>query len=402
MCQRVAFWNSATTTNGRGGGRRNVSLAGVPWRVLMLVMWISAVSAADAPASLPAPPPGIDIGAVMQSIGIRAANQPVRLRQGWRRPRTILLAADLEDQRAALEGVASGVRFVVVNSATPASVVAEADAAIGLCSPELLQNAVQLQWIQWLGAGVERCVQVPSVRERRLLVTNMQRAFGPSIAEHVLGLMLVLSRHLNTYITEQQRAHWADDSKDVPLMEDLEGRTLLVVGLGGIGTEVAQRAHALGMRVIATRASGRTGPDFVSYVGLPDELFKLAQDADFVVNCLPLTPQTTGLYNRAFFAMMKPSAYFLSVGRGRSTVTADLIGALTAHLIAGAALDVTDPEPLPADNPLWHMPNVVITPHVAANSPMADEIIRALVRENVRRYAAGEPMLSVVDVERGY
>ncbi len=347
-------------------------------------------------------PPVAHIGEIIQSIGIRVADQPVRLRKGWRRPRTILLDANVQDQRAELESVAPGVKFVVVNSGMPARDLAEADATIGVCSAELLQKAANLMWIQWLGAGVERCVEVPGVREHHLLITNMQRAAGASMAEHVLGLMLVLSRHLNTYITAQERAHWVDDEEDVPPMEDLDGKTLLVVGLGGIGSEVAERAHALGMRVIATRASGKTGPDYVSYVGLPDELLHLAKDADFIVNCVPLTPQTTGLFNKDFFAVMKPSAYFLSVGRGRSTVTADLVGALTAHRIAGAGLDVTDPEPLPADSPLWHMPNVVITPHVAANSPVAEEIKRALLRENVRRYVAGEPMLSVVDVERGY
>src|SRR4029077_15194895 len=133
-----------------------------------------------------------------------------------------------------------------------------------------------------------------------------------------------------------------------PELEDVGGKTVLVAGLGGIGTEVARRAHALGMRGVATRASGREGPDFVSYVGLPDELPKLARDADYVVNCAPLTAQTTGIFNRECFAAMKSSAFFLSVGRGRSTVTADLTAALTEHRIAGAGLDVADPEPLPA------------------------------------------------------
>jgi phosphoglycerate dehydrogenase-like enzyme len=156
------------------------------------------------------------------------------------------------------------------------------------------------------------------------------------------------------------------------------------------------------MRVVATRASGRTGPEYVSYVGLPDELLKLTKDADFVVNCTPLTPETTGMFNREFFAAMKPSAYFLSVGRGQSTVTADLIAALRDGRIAGAGLDVVDPEPLPADSPLWHLPNVVITPHVSANTEVSREQRDALLRENLRRYVAGDPMLAVVDIERGY
>ena len=156
------------------------------------------------------------------------------------------------------------------------------------------------------------------------------------------------------------------------------------------------------MRVIATRASSRSGPDFVSYVGLPNELLKLTPEADFVVNCAPFTPQTSGIFDQAFFARMKRSAYFISVGRGKSTVTADLISALAAKQIAGAGLDVVDPEPLPTDSPLWKMPNVIITPHVSADTPVAEQARNALLVENLRRYVAGEPMVSVVDIERGY
>jgi phosphoglycerate dehydrogenase-like enzyme len=244
-------------------------------------------------------------------------------------------------------------------------------------------------------------VQQPALHERHLLLTNLQRTMGPSMAEHVLGMMLALSRHFEYFMKQQQEARWAREDT-TPQLADLDGKTVLVVGLGGIGTEVARRAHALGMRVVATRASGHSGPDFVSYVGLPDELPKLARDADFVVNCTPLTPETTGIFNREFFETLKPGAYFISVGRGRSTVTADLIAALKSGRLAGAGLDVTDPEPLPADSPLWHLPNVIITPHVSAVTSVSQEQRNLVMVENLRRYAAGEPMLSVVDIERGY
>src|SRR5256885_7508661 len=240
-----------------------------------------------------------------------------------------------------------GIRDYKVTGVQTCALPISADATIGVCSAQVLAQAKQLRWIQWPAAGVERCVQQPLMRERHLLLTNLQRTMGPSMAEHVLGMMLMLSRHLDYFLKEQQQAHWAEDN--TPQLADLEGKTVLVVGLGGIGTEVARRTHAFGMRVIATRASGRTGPDYVSYVGLPDELLKLAKDADFVVNCAPLTPQTTGIFNREFFASLKPGAYFISVGRGRSTVTADLIAALDSGKLAGAGLDVVDPEPLPSD-----------------------------------------------------
>ncbi|MFB3077931.1 MAG: NAD(P)-dependent oxidoreductase [Lysobacterales bacterium] len=156
------------------------------------------------------------------------------------------------------------------------------------------------------------------------------------------------------------------------------------------------------MRVLATRGSSREGPDYVEYVGLADEAIKLATQADVVVNAAPLTDATRGMFDKEFFAAMKSSAYFVSVGRGPSTVTEDLVAALRSGQIAGAGLDVVDPEPLPRSHPLWSIPRVIITPHVAAMSAETFQRILALVSENLRRYVAGEPLLSVVDIERGY
>ena len=144
------------------------------------------------------------------------------------------------------------------------------------------------------------------------------------------------------------------------------------------------------------------GPGYVDYVGLADEMPALAERADVVINATPLTDATRGVFDRAFFKRMKPSAYFINVGRGASVLTADLVAALEAGELAGAALDVTDPEPLPADHPLWSMTNVIITPHVAGSSDLRDERVWTFVQENLRRYVAGEPMLSVVDPDRGY
>ena len=342
--------------------------------------------------------PGNAAPSLAESLGVREAAEPIRARAGWRTPKLILVTPRLHEQMPALAAAAPGVTLVELDAATPVQ-IDSADATIGVCSAEVLTRATHLQWIQWLGAGVEGCLQEPRLRERHPLLTNMQSTAGPTMAEHVMGMMLVLSRHLDYYLAQQAQGHWADEA---PALTDLSGKTVLIVGLGGIGTEVAKRAHAFGMKIIATRASGRTGPDYVSYVGLPEELLTLSRQADFVVNCAPLTPQTTGIFNAAFFATMKPGAYFLSVGRGRSTVTADLVTALSSGKIAGAGLDVVDPEPLPATSALWHLPNVIITPHVSASTPMADSQRALLLRENLRRYVAGEPMLAVVDTERGY
>jgi phosphoglycerate dehydrogenase-like enzyme len=341
-------------------------------------------------------------GDIVGELGLKPDAHPVRERAGWRPPRLVLLSDEYAAQLDELRALAPGARFVLAGAATP-SEVESADVAILPCQDEALLRAARgLKWLQVTAAGVDRCAANDALRGRAPLITNMQRVMGPAMAEHVLAMMLALSRHFDWYMDRQREGSWADGAPGSSEAQELDGRTLLVVGLGGIGTEVARRAHALGMRVYATRSSGHDGPDFVAHVGTPDELLQLAAQADCVVNCLPLTPATTALFDRRFFAAMRAGGYFLSVGRGRSTVTDDLVAALRTHHLAGAGLDVTDPEPLPATSPLWKMPGVIITPHVAALSPGSLELRLALLRENLGRYAAGEPMLSVVDTGRGY
>ncbi len=357
-------------------------------RLVILVGLLAATSArGDAPPANS-----------LEALGLKASGAPVREHPGWRSPRLILVSPYLHDQLPQLTAALPAARFVELPDAT-ARDIAAADATLGVCSSAVLDKAKHLVWIQWLGAGVETCVREGAVRDRHLVLTNMQRVAAPSMAEHVLALMFALSRHFEFFMHEQSQAHWAEDT---PPLIDLEGKTVLVVGLGGIGTEVARRAHALGMKVTATRASGHEGPDFVSYVGLPEEMPRLAREADYIVNCAPLTPQTTGIFNAGFFASLKPTAYFVNVGRGRSVVTADLTAALESGRIAGAGLDVVDPEPLPPDSPLWHAPHLIVTPHVSADTAVTGEERLALLKENLRRYAAGDALLAVVETTRGY
>lgn len=346
--------------------------------------------------------PGSSAAGVIEHFGLQQAETAVRERPGWRKPKRILVTGGFPGIVEALQPSAPGVELIVATPGEEAKQAAKADAVIGLCSPEVLAAGKSIKWIQLFTAGVERCVSIPAVGERDILVTNMQRIGGPVIAEHVMAMSLAFVRGIDGYLDLQQRSEWRRGPPPGRRMSVVEGKTMLVVGLGGIGTEVAKRAHALGMKVTATRASGRTGPDFVSYVGLPDELPKLAAEADFVVNAAPLTPQTTGIFDAAFFAKMKPTAYFINIARGRSVVTAALVDALDNGKIAGAGLDVTDPEPLPADHPLWKARNVIITPHVANESDLGTQSELSVVRENLRRYVAGERMLSVVDVSKGY
>ncbi len=380
----------------------NAASARCTGHVQFLVLLLSAVSGAVACAQVPAA--ATDVQQLIARLGLHEADEPLSASNRWHKPKLIVVRdpGDAE-HRAGLQAAAPGVKLVfAADNAAALSAAADADALIGLCTPEILARATHLYWIQLLSAGVERCVGIPAVAERGLLVTNMQRVAGPVMAEHVIALTFALARDLPAYISAQASGRWEPEPRGSIRAVSLEGKTLLVAGLGGIGVEVARRAHALGMRVIATRASGREGPDFVSYVGLPDEMPKLLGEADVVVNTLPLTEQTRHTFDARAFAAMKPGAFFVNVGRGGTVVTDDLVNALRQNRLGGAALDVTEPEPLPSEHPLWRLPNVIITPHVSSDSEFDQERHWAIARENLRRYVAGERMLSVVDVKRGY
>jgi phosphoglycerate dehydrogenase-like enzyme len=366
--------------------------------VALLPLLLPLPAVADAAAPAPA-----EVAAMLQRLGLEESPTPVRERPGWRRPGKVLVWNLEPALLPRLQAAAPGVELLLAKDMAEAVRLAPAaDAALGFCSAELLAAGPGIRWIQSYSAGVERCVALPALRERDILLTNMQRVAGPVMAEHVMAMMLAWARGLHFYIPERMAGRWTREMPPPGRMLTLEGKTVLVVGLGGIGVEVARRAHALGMRVIATRASGRAGPEFVNYVGLPDELLKLAGQADFVVNTVPLTPATTGMFDAKFFAAVKHGAFLVNVGRGGSVVQDELIAALRRGQLGGAGLDVTDPEPLPADSPLWSMQNVILTPHVSANSDVGDEARFAIGIENLRRYVAGEKMLSVVDVAKGY
>jgi phosphoglycerate dehydrogenase-like enzyme len=371
-------------------------------------LWILGVCAVvAAPAAVmgaePASPPSAEAAALVARLGLVEAASPSRERAGWKRPQAILVREDPPGLVEALRRDVPDVEFLVAKTSEQAVALApRADALLGFCSAEVLAAGPRVRWIQWYGAGVEQCVSVPALRERGILLTNMQRVAGPVMAEHVLAMMFAFARGLDFYIPERATRRWTREGPVTSRMLTLEGKTVLVVGLGGIGTEVARRAHALGMQVDAVRASGREGPEYVREVGLPADLLRLVARADFIVNTTPLTPGTKHLYDAKFFASTRPGAYFFNVGRGQSVVQPALVEALRSGRLAGAGLDVTDPEPLPADDPLWSLPNVILTPHVSTRSDLGEGARTTILSENVRRYVRGDRMLSVVDTRRGY
>ena len=278
-----------------------------------------------------------------------------------------------------------------------------------LYSPELIENAPHLVWVHSFSAGVDWLLGDGAIGQRdSIVVTNSRAAHGPAIADHAMAMLLTLSRNLRPYAAAQAEHKWIEDPPPAAAADGrpfaLQGKTMLVVGLGGIGTEVARRAHAFGMHITAIRRTDTPSPEFVERTGKPADLLAppMLPAADVVVICAPLTPETSGMFNRDAFAAMKKGSYLINIARGKIIDTGALVDALHSGTLAGACLDVTDPEPLPADHPLWNLPGVIITPHVSGDADLTRDRARALFDENVRRFAACEPLLNTVDVKAGY
>lgn len=333
----------------------------------------------------------------------RLSEGPVAVRDlaRYSKPRKVLVR-NIGLQLGEIVAANPDVNFIFVDNLTEAMRhAADADAILGYCDAELIEAARRLVWVQITSAGAERCVTVQQIAKGNVILTNMQKMSSPVIGEHAIAMMMSLSRNLPTFAKTMPDGEWRRGEQTTSGMMPVAGKTLLVAGLGGIGTEVARLGAALDMRVIGTRNSSREGPDFVDYVGLSHELADLATKADVIVNALPLTDDTRGMFDRIIFDAVKKGAIFINVGRGQTVVTEDLIAALRSGQLSGAGLDVTDPEPLPTDHQLWQIPNVIITPHVAGRGGHRDRHNTLLV-ENLRRYIAGKKLLNVVDPQRGY
>ena len=276
--------------------------------------------------------------------------------------------------------------------------VADAHVIYGGFSREHLQAARQLRWIQWPAAGVEH-ILYPELVDSPIVLTNMQRMYSPTISETAIGLILTLTRKLNRYTLQTREHIW----KEADGLTEISGLTLGLVGLGGIGTDTAYRAHyGFNMKILAVDPKPLPKPVFVAELHSPEWLPKMVPQVDFLMSAAPHTPVTEGMFNEEIFRAMKPSAYFINVSRGKLVDTPALIRALREGWIAGAGLDVAYREPLPPDDPLWTAGNLIITSHSSAVSKGSTERCYDLFCENIRRYVSGLPLLNVVDKKRGY
>jgi len=289
------------------------------------------------------------------------------------------------------------VRVVVAEDAeTAGREIADADAAFGWLTQDLLAKAKRIRWLQAPQAAPAAGYYYPELIDHALSVTNFREIFNDHISAHIMSFVLSFARGLHVYIPQQLRREWkkpADNQGVVHLPES----TALIVGVGGIGAETARLLSAFGTTVIATDARRDTKPDGVAEMHPPAALDDLLPRADFVIATVPHTPATEGLFHRTRFQHMKKSAFFINIGRGMTTKLDDLVAALNAGEIAGAALDVYEQEPLPADHPLWTTPNVLMTPHMAGYGPYLDDRRFQIVVDNCQAFAAGRKLRNVVD-----
>ncbi len=332
-----------------------------------------------------------------EEYGITEGPSPTKETPGWTAPKRIVVPNLMPADLAQLKRVAPAVEFVPVKDAAAAArEAADADAVIGFSTPEIVQaGGKRLRWIQSGHAGVDKELSA-ELAKSDIVFTNAARIHGPNTADQAFALLLSLTRPvLHDGMLPAAPGHDA-------AREELHGKTMLVVGLGGIGQQVARRAWASGMRVMAIDPKDMERPDYVFSLDKPAKLMELLPKADVVAITCPLTDETRGLIGEKQFEAMKKSAYLINVARGPIVKTDDLTAALKNGRIAGAGLDVTDPEPLPDGHALLKMPNCVISPHVGGQSPGAKERQWRLWRENVRRFVAGERLLCVVDKAKGY
>jgi phosphoglycerate dehydrogenase-like enzyme len=274
--------------------------------------------------------------------------------------------------------------------------IVDAEGAIGSVPPDLLSTAPRLRWVQSHHAAPPAGYYYPELIAHPLTVTNMREIFNDHIGAHVMAYVLAFARGLHYYIPQQLRREWKPRPDNTGVIH-LPESTILIVGLGGIGSELARLAKAFGMTVVATDVRRTSISADVDELHPAGQLDSLLPRADFVVLTVPHTPATEGFFNRTRFQCMKPSAFFINIGRGKTTRIADLVMSLRAGEIAGAALDVFDEEPLPAEHPLWAMPNVLLTPHMAGYGPHLDDRRYEIILDNCRAMLAGTPLRNVVD-----
>lgn len=314
----------------------------------------------------------------------------------------IVVAGQNPETIAEWQKASSKVKLVRVTSETAMQEIADADAYIGNISPELVRAGKKLRWVQTLSAGVEQVLHKTgsdALAKSDIVLTNNQIVQGPEIADHAMAMLLSLTRFIPTYLQRQADENW--QGRPYTLLE-LNGKRALVVGMGGIGLQIAIRAWAHGMKVVGVDPEDIAYLPYVEKIVKPDMLDSVIGDADVIFMAAPHTPMSHKMIGPGQFDSMKEGAYFIAVSRGGTYDLGSLVKALDSQRLAGAGVDVTDPEPLPKGHALWKMENVIITPHIAGRSDMDRGRMLGIVKSNIERFADGKPLFNVVDKQKGY
>jgi phosphoglycerate dehydrogenase-like enzyme len=293
-------------------------------------------------------------------------------------------------------------RVVPITAANWSQEIGDADAFIGNITPEQVRAGKNIKWVQVMSAGVEQVLFKSGgddLRDSHIVLTNNKVVQGPEIADHALAMLLALSRDLPTFWANKQSENW----QPRPLKGiELNGRTAVIIGMGGIGMQIATRAWAFGMNVIGVDPEDRPFSPMIKKIVKPDQLDEVIPEADVVFISAPDTPKSHKMMGPREFDLMKKDSFFIAVSRGGIYDMPSLVKALDEHKLAGAGVDVVDPEPLPKGHALWKFPNAMITPHIAGRSDKDRGRMVGIITENIRRFVDGRPMLNVVDKQKGY
>ncbi len=296
----------------------------------------------------------------------------------------------------------SKVRLIIPERNQILQEITDADAFIGEPSPEMVRAGKNLKWVQTTSAGVERVLHLSGgndLRDSNIVLTNNQIVQGPEIADHAMAMLLALTRSLPLYIGDREKENWR---RERFTGIELNGKNGVVIGCGGIGMQIATRAWAHGMKVTCVDPEDLPYSPFVVKTVKPDQLDELLPTTDVVFVSAPHTPKSHKMMGPRQFELIKKDSYFIAVSRGGLYDLPALVKALDAKKLAGAGVDVTDPEPLPQGNSLWKFENAIITPHIAGRSDLDRGRMLNTVKENIRRFADGLPLLNVVDKQKGY
>lgn len=305
-----------------------------------------------------------------------------------------------EEHKAVLQAAAPDANIQYIDAAkVDKDTVQQADIIVGNLNPNLIKDSKNLKLLQLNSAGTDGYT-APGVIPEQAMLCNATGSYGLAISEHMVGMVLCLMKKFHLYLDEQKEENWSNHGS----VTSIYGAKTLVVGLGDIGNEFAVRMHAMGSTITGIRRNKAEKPEYIENLYQMDHFYECLEDADIVATCLPGTAATYKLFDEKAFSHMKDGAYFINVGRGNAVDQDALYEALCSGKLAGAGIDVTDPEPLPAGDKLWSAPNLMITPHVSGGYHLREthnRIIRIAAR-NIQHCIKGEPYENEVDMSTGY